>query len=328
MIISPVIFGKIRNTNFINKNNYQNYSAVNDTFVRTTSFGRRNSVYDDKSYTEFVKWAEATDFLSNAGEVADKTGKVLGSGYEGTTYSIPGTDRWVIKEYRRSNYIQQSLKKPKIEKINDISPDLNIGQFVAMVKLPINNFMSRQFYILKKQDGVSYGVPYKYRDDVNDITVKQHLQSLRKAAELPQSTYNKIIGDTDYITRIGYQIDCENPYNFMIDEETNSFNFVDIADKLYKKESQYAEVLYGLLDSGFAENFANSDRSDKEKLEAEELSSAICSKFITAMMKKKVQFSSGRYFEKILNSGVLNKVLGGTDSSDTTDKLRTLGLYS
>ena len=131
-----------------------NLSAVqNDAFIRTTSF--KGSDNDD-SFQAFKKWAEETDFLINAESIIEKKGKVLGCGFEGMTIGIPGNDKWVIKVIKRSNFSQQRTDKSEIFEIEDKLPDLNIGQMIAYVKMPVFEDSSRLFYILRRQKGNSY----------------------------------------------------------------------------------------------------------------------------------------------------------------------------
>ena len=325
MRISPVSINKI---NFIRNNQYnlkglQSKSNI-DSFTRTTTFGFSS----DKSFDAFNKWARETNFVENVQDIIDRTGTILGAGFEGTTYSIPGNEQWVIKQFNRSKVIPETLKKPEISRIKDISPDLNIGQFVATVKVPMNDRLAHHLYILKKQTGQSYGVPHTSRNEVNDSTVKLHLDSLNKLARMPMDTYRKLVDDISYVTQRGYKFDAGNPYNFMIDSAEKRVNFVDIADKLDDKSTtQYGDVLYALLDADFAENFKNSTRSDIEKRDAKIYSFLICSKFTAAMQEKKVKFSPSQNFTKVFTSDAFDYLLASTHEINKIKRLKELGLY-
>ncbi len=326
MNIRPIFSNQI-NVLYNNQNNNRVLSSKKnaDVFIKSTSFG---SSSDDKSFEAFSKWAQENNFTDNALEIIEKTGDVLGDGFEGTTYSIPGNEQWVIKQYKRANYVQQSLKKPEIKKISDISPDLNIGQAIASVKIPMNDRFASHFYVLKKQTGKSYGVPLSSKDFYTDATVQKHLDSLKKMSQLPISSYEKLLDDITYINKRGYKIDAGNPYNFMVDWENERVRFVDIADKLDDKRSrQYADVLFALLDGDYGRDFKFSDRPDNEKQQASISSKRICSKFLSTMIRKHLKFSFTPNFSKVLSSEALEATIGESNPDRKLEKLQELGLY-
>lgn len=326
MQIQPFFSCKINKLkNDFNNTKVLNREITNDTFVKSTSFGSNN---DDKSFEAFSQWAEKTNFTDKAIEIINETGKILGDGFEGTTYSIPNNEQWVIKQFKRTNYIQQSLKKPEIKKVKDISPDLNIGQIIASVKIPLNNRFAQHFYVLKKQTGESYGVPHSSKDIVSDSTSKKHIDSLRKMAQLPISTYEQLIDDITYINKRGYKIDADNPYNFMVDWNNKRINFVDIADKLEEKNAkQYGDVLFALLDADFGFNFNLSDRAKSEKDVAKLYSMQICSKFLSSMIRKHVKFDFSSNLSKLLVMQPFEQAIGFTRTDKKLEKLQELGLY-
>ena len=327
MQITP--FG-INSIKYISNNNNLNRTKMtqlsNDMFVRTTSFGNTNKT-DDKSFEKFEQWAKETEFTTYAPDIIARTGKILGSGFESKTYSIPRNNDWVIRQYNRSGMLNVPAEEPEIKKIEDISPELNVGQFVASVRLPINSRLSQQFYVLKRQSGESYGVSYSSRNDVNDQTTKTHINSLKKLADLPQESFDKLIKDIDYITKRGYKFECTDPGNFMIDSDAQSVNFLNIENKLGSVNSnQYGDVLFALLDGEFAIEFNKSDRNQSEKDTATRLSQQICSKFMIAMIRNNVQFDFTNQFQDVFNSKAFEAILGTTNYDDKIDKLIELGL--
>jgi hypothetical protein len=326
MNISPVIFTKVcNNNNFSNKNIFNN-SLKNDIFVRTTSFGKKESK-DDKSFEEFEKWAEETNFIDNALKMINETAPILGSGFEGTTYAIPGCDKWVMKEYKRASLLPEGLKRPRITKITDVSPKLNIGQFIASVKIPVGPSYSQQFYILKRQNGKSFGVPYSDRDTVSDFNVQKHKESLKELASFPIETYKKLLDDIEYVNNQGCELDCVNPYNFMVDSDKQTINFVDANDRRREKGIQYGDVLFALLDGDFAHSFNASNRPQSEKDEASKYSREICSKFLSSRIRKQAKFTPSEKFDKVYNSEIFNQAIGETDPDKKEDLMITLGLY-
>ncbi len=326
MNISPISCSKLNFNSYINKQNYNTKALDKDVFIKTTSFGS-SARKNDLSFEAFEEWAEETNFIDNALQMINETAPILGSGFEGTTYGIPGCDRWVMKEYKRSNLLCENLKKPRITKITDVSPDLNIGQFIASVKIPVSSNLTQNFYVLKRQQGKSYGVQYSERDFMCDSNATKHKESLKTLANFPQESYNKLLNDIEYINKQGYQLDCVNPYNFMIDTENQTINFVDANDRREEKGMQYGDVLFALLDGDFAKTYEMSDRPENEKEEVREYSSQICSKFLIAMSKKQAQFSPSEKFLKVYNSSTFEGVIGESDPVKKEDLMITLGLY-
>ena len=267
----------------------QPFLSVNRQYSQQT-FGCNDSS-DSKSFENFKRWANETNFLSNTKQILNNPSNLIGSGFEGKVYAIPNTENWVIKQYFRSNMIPVSKNTPDIELIPDISPELNIGQVIAKVNIPVGERYCETFFVHKKQNGKPIGVNTLLSKSVTDGTTKTHLESLELLANLPQESYKQLIDDIATISELGYKIDGTTPNNILLDSENKRINFVDIADKDPDKNSQYAEVLYCLLGASYGERFLESDRSDKEKTKAKQLSEMIIKKFKTSMNEKKAKFS-------------------------------------
>lgn len=309
------------NINF-KSNNHKLPQLKQDEFVRTT---QAKSI--DNSPEAFEHWAKETDFISRIDEITENPGNIIGSGFEGTTYTIPDCEEWVIKEYKRSTFTNFSTPSPKIIKIKDVTPDLNIGQFVALVRIPYGQNTTRNTYVLKKQTGKSYGVSYQDKDFVTTSTKSAHISSLKKLSEFPQTSFDKLIDDIDYITNQGYKFDCDNPYNYLLDSKNMSINFVDVADKLEENKTQFGEVLFALLDANYAKTFESSDLvSDDEKQQAYAYSKEICSKFLKAMVRKNHKFTASPYFDKVYNSKAFDGALGVKSADEKIDLMYKLGL--
>ncbi len=328
----------ITNLSTIKHNYFVNNKYTSDVFIKSPSFGSNIKVNENNSFEEFEKWAEETDFYSKAQKIIDETGEILGSGFEGITYSIPNNDKWVIKQYKRTHLVPGNYKEPKITQLVDNCPKLNIGQPIAQVILPMGGRYGNSFLVMKRQSGNSYGVEQSKRDYMFESSIEKHLSSLKQLSEFPQESFDKCIKDIEYITKQGYVLDCCNPYNFMIDDEKQSINFVDVSqrtnsskieyeevlhsllgdsfepdsidnvDEINCDETQYGEVLYALLDGPFGINFANKFPDyDEKKKEAIKYSEIITKKFINAMASNNVNFTNGPLFEEIIKSGILDK---------------------
>ena len=299
-----------------------------DVFERNISFGKENSDNSkDMSFESFKDWSDRTAFVTRVKDIADISGKILGSGFEGSTFEIPDSDKWVIKKYNRADIIPVSLSEPEIVKVEDISPELNIGQCIARINIPCGKNYSSVYYILKRQTGKSYGVPFSSSDEINEVNVNIHLKSLKSLSEMPQESFDKCISDIAYITERNYEIDCCNPYNFLIDEDRKSINFVDIIDRYNKESTQFGEVLFALLDGMFAINLEKNPSFTDEKIESALYSDKIISKYLKAMKKANVTFNEGKYFNKILSSKLLDRVLNAKSTDEKLQRLKGLGLF-
>lgn len=309
--INPIYTSSLKN-NVSSKMHMRSLSS--DVFVRNTSFsGNRN---DYNSYDKFSKWANDTDFLDKVDDIVSYKAKILGSGFEGITYEIPNTDKWIIKRFKRGDFIPNALESSKYTQITDISPKLNIGQSIARVETPAGPKYSNVYYVLKKQSGNSIGVAYSDSCNVCDLYTNSHIKSLKLLADSPQSTFDKCIENIDYVNSLGYEFDCSNPHNFMYDVKSKQINFVDINDLKQNENNQFGEVLYALLDGNYGIEFSKSDSDIKKKNEVEMLSSEIIKKFFNAMKKHNFKFENGIFFNILLNSTILDNVLGTSVLSD------------
>lgn len=304
----------------------KNVTYGSDFFIKNPSFLGYKNITDEKSYESFINWSNQTNFLSQVREIDERTGEILGYGFEGTTFGIPGTDNWVLKKYNRGNFVAIGNNEAKIIEIKDFSPKLNVGQTISRIEIPAGNKYSYIYYILKRQSGKSIGVPLYAAEDISDINIKSHLEALRTLAAAPQETFDKCIKDIEYITQQGYEFDCGNPYNFMFDRKKQAINFVDINDKLKDNNTQYGDVLYALLDGKFAINFNASDCDIETKETAKTLSYTIINKYVTAMKKANAKFSEGKFFTELLETDMLNNLLKSPSKEKKMTRLREMGL--
>ena len=317
-------FPCIKNINYsksCKERNYQVSFSSSDVFISST---QKNS----SDFDAFKSFATETNFLSNVRDIVESKGKVLGKGYEGIIYSIPNNDNWVIKEYKRANFLPIKNTEPKIIKVEDISPNLNIGQTIAKVEIPRGENYSSVYYILKRQQGESLGVGFEGDNDVDNLTIPIYLSSLEKVANMPLSSYDKLLKDVRYITDIGYEIDTTNPNNLMFDDKSQSINFVDINDKHNKSISQFGNVLFSLLGGFYYLKFENSNKpTDEDKLKAKELSIKIVENFFEAMKNAGYKFDFSYVFVDLFETDKFDSILGTGSKEDKIMNLHKLGLY-
>lgn len=270
------------------KKHFQTNAQIYDTFEKNISFGYAPQEY---SYEAFKDWATSTSFMDNAIKIINSPKRVLGSGFEGTTYEIPSNDTWVIKQYRIRQTPQQNSNEPSIEKCYDKSPSLNVGQKIAKVVIPELDNDSNVLYILKKQKGTSYGISFFDRDEITEKNIKRHISSLQTVADFPVETYKQLIMDIIEANDKGYRFDYLNPNNIMIDTEEQRINFVDVNDNNNEPETyQFGDILFALLDGAFAMIFNKSTAPQEDKDTAQILSQQIIDKYMTAMKECSVKF--------------------------------------
>ena len=282
--------------------NAVNFKAGNVSQPVTDTFERKNYKSDDYSFEAFKNWADKADFYSKAREIVEVNGKVLGSGFEGTTYEIPNCENWVIKSYKRSDFIRKSIEHPILSKLDDISPDLNIGQNVGIIEIPAGKSFSYRYYILKRQTGDTYGVKKEVCQNYSQENIDSHLSTLEKVLAMPYSTFEKCLKDTAYITSQGYEIDYENPANLMLDSSKQEIHFVDINDKLSDDSNQYSKVLFSLLDGFFGLNFNNQVENSEEVNKSNELLKEVSKKYFSAMKNANAKFTNDKALQELIHS--------------------------
>ncbi len=256
-------------------------------------FERKTPKTEDNSFNSFKNWAEQTNFGDKVVDIVERTGRIIGEGAEGCVYEIPDCENWVIKQYKRSYMLLSPVDSTKIEEVEDISPEVNIGQPVATIKIPLDKDYSFVYWILKKQNGKSCGVysfnPFEPTRSLSEYNINAHINSLKMLSDAPQETFNKCVKDAGYITSIGYLIDCGNSNNFLYDQNKKEINFVDINDE-YNGNNQYADVLSGLLGGEFGMFYNSNAEESPQKDSAYEMSKTIVKKYFAAMKANKVKF--------------------------------------
>ena len=168
-----------------------------DSFEKTTSF-KGNTESD---FFSFEKWAKESDLINKLDIYTSPNARVLGRGSEGIVYQIPNNDNWVIKQYRRAYLVPIANTEAKIYEVNDILPELNVGQHIARIEVPNGSQYSTIYHILKRQQGKPHSVEFAYSNIVNSSTIKIYLDSLKRLSELPQESFNNCVRDVQYITK-------------------------------------------------------------------------------------------------------------------------------
>ncbi len=306
-----------------------NNALTSDVFVKTTSFKGNDSKIDseDKSFKAFESWAQNSNFLNEIDEIVERTGKILGSGFEGEVIEIPNNENWVIKRFKRANMVPLAVEKPTITEIEDIAPKTNIGQAIAFVRVPVGKNYSKTYYILKRQTGKSLGINKASGNEVSEYNKKMHIESLRKLSSAPQSAYDKFVRDIKYVTKQGYMLDYINPNNLMYDDAKQEIHIVDVEDKLKENKNQYGEMLFCLLDSEFSDRYMTDAEESGEKEEVRQLTKDIIDKYFEAMHKNGFKFDDSNMLKILLESEVLDRNVAGKNTDEKLETLMSMGLY-
>ncbi len=299
--------------------------------INSDIFEKRTNFKPDYSYEAFKKWADETGFASKAEDVVEKSGKLLGRGFEGSVFEIPDCDNWVIKLYNRAKYIRNPIKEPEFIKTDDILPDLNIGQPVGILNIPAGENYSRKCWILKKQKGKQLGVSInidRHSENIlNNSYVARHINSLQKLSDAPQSTFDKFVNDVNYINSNGLFIDCGNENNFLFDDENQSINFVDIIDR-YNGEKQFSEALYAISGGKFGLYYNWFCPECPQKDEACKMSKIIIKKYCNAMKNNNFQFNEHDEIFDLLNASFSNPNTADKNKSKFIEILKQHNLYA
>lgn len=312
-----------------------------DTFVKTTSF-KGGEVEQSNN---FISWAQENNFLDGTlQEVLSNPENKLGSGFSHSVYSIPNNDNYVL---RMGNYIQNAqldFSKATLKDTEDKKLNVKIGQKVAEIQVPTVSNFPYTIEVLQKQKGKSLGNPpaeavYTESGSLRegeapyeDYGRKVHYaQSISDVAQMPVSSYEKLISDVIKASEAGYSLDHLNSNNLLVDAENNAINLIDM-DKSSGK-ANLGNLLYALTNisyfSTFTSEYDNSPMGKEEIDKAFVDSIQIISKFMEAMknMGLKLNRDESSYeFIKLFTSAPFTFYCRTFGDSEKWDKLKQMGL--
>lgn len=170
---------------------------------------------------------------------------LIGHGGSADVYKIPGVDKYVLRAIRgrkKGDEITGELKE-----VEDVFPELNIGQAVGKIA-------EEGIYFLRMQKGIPAGVPHgaiRRKGENSDPIYEDHL---KRASEMPQSAYDEFARMLLVINERDYQFDPSKANNVLIDVDSGKFNLVDInprgKDSTYK--NSMADMAITLMDNSYA----------------------------------------------------------------------------
>lgn len=294
---NPISIIKLQNSQAISKP--VSMGLKNDVFVRSTN----NVSFKGSENHTFSEWAKENNFIENLEEILSNDENRIGKGFSHSAFAIPNCDEYIL----RTSSLNQKLKysEAKIIDTEDKNLDVNIGQEVAMIEIPTEDFFPVKIEVLKKQKGKSIGVPPSqaiYVEETGELRKgelpyeakerkKHYAKTIHQVAQLPVDAYEKLLADIESAAKAGYKFDHLNSNNLLVDEENSSINLIDM-DKA-KIPVNYGNVLYALTNINYLSTFTSS--YDDNPMSQEAMTQAvgdtidIIDKFMQAMQNKNLK---------------------------------------
>lgn len=162
-------------------------------------------------------------------EITSDESNKIGEGSTKTVYEIKGTD-----------YVVGKIKGKEREKGAAIKPEENYLTKYNFARPIANN--GSDLIVMKKVNGKSHSIPdygiryYGLVNGTKPITRDDALQfmgQLDKIKDYPIESFIDMAEKMAYLSDNGFKADNINPNNILVDEETKSFNIIDLfPDKL------------------------------------------------------------------------------------------------
>ena len=307
----------------------------------------QNSEAKKTAEMSFSEWADKTDFVKALMPSillnADKY--KIGSGFSHTTYKIPGNDNYILRTINSTNIRDLDLFSGTMMDTEDKNLKINIGQKVADIMFKTNSGLPVFMEVLKKQEGTPIGVTNprtlynEYTGELREGAVpyeaperkEQYSASLKKLANMPLRTYEKLINDIKTASEAGYTFDHYNSNNLLLDEKKERINLIDMEPS--KVDVNYGNVLYALTNIQYFPTYASktdSNPTPKHDVEkAIENTIAITQKFMLAMKTQNVKFSganSSVEFNEFLRSYPIARYIGEYSSSKAYEYFKSHGV--
>ena len=272
----------IQKTSLYSMKTYNTKNLSNDTFIKTASFGKTN---EDISFKDFDKWARESKFKRHARNIVDDPYNYKGKDYQGDIYTIPDCDRWIIKKHHSTNLMPLLVKETTYTEVDDVLPNINIGQAIASLRIPLTPRITEHYYVHKAPVGGKLGIHQALMRNINSNTSRMHIESLSQVANLEQESFDELVQNIKVISDTGYSFNGKQPNNLYLDTQTKRITLSGLIQNNRDKKAQFSEVLYALLGADFAERFGSSHRPNEEKKQANRYSNAICAKFLIARLR-------------------------------------------
>lgn len=297
---------------------------------------------------KFIQWADETGFIGEGKlKEALKPKNLIGVGFEHAVYHIPGNEDYVLRIPRNyylhtqetdfSNYHIQDTADPELTR--------NCGQQAALIsdKETSGIQLSPSIEVLIKQKGYANGNPPPealYHEDgrlreeafpYEDNSRKTHFaHCLKTLAEMPDETYDLLIEDLIVSGEAGYKFDHLNSNNFLIDENTQKINIIDMGKTVKPHKDRFGNTLYALTNIEFLEEYLRKD-SGYEPENPNEINKTIgnmitvMEKYTKAVKNHYQKYNKNSYeFHKLLNNLVSSFWLKTNSYEEKLEKLKQM----
>lgn len=267
--------------------------------TKNISFKGVNSLSSNQaSASKFIKFSKEYNLLDKIPSILVED-NIIGHGNEHTVYAIPNNEEYVLRTPSSFDLSKIKNKELKIEATED-NLDINIGQKVGQIK--VKNEFSATIEILKKQKGKPIGNPpptavfneytRKLRSGEieyeSPIRKEKFANSIKTLANLPISSYEKLIDDYKKAADAGYFFDHLNSNNLLVDEENQTICFIDMSKR--KDKPNFGNLLSALTNSCYLDtyisNYDDYPVSNDEKNMAIKNTITIINKYLEAMKNK------------------------------------------
>lgn len=332
---------------------YLNKALEGDTFTKTNEEINQEQLRRETP-NDFITWSKRTKFVPNGIKAALHPDNLIGEGFDHSAYKIPGNDDYVLRIKNSYYELTQDIdySNYKIVDTRDMKLDCNIGQQVALLvdeKTPLDPRVMPhpRIEILKKQKGYANGNPSPralYIEGTGQLrraglvpyeanSRKEHYAKCMKAlAEMPDSTYDQLIDDLLIAGEACYKFDTENSNNFLIDEENQRINLIDMSPTSKPHKDRFGNTLYALINAEFLDHYISSDSGYVPKDPEEKNNTVInvltiMDKYTQAMRRKLQKYNLNSFqFHMLLNRAIGSFWLKTWDSQEKIQKLRDMGV--
>lgn len=301
---------------------------------------------------DFIKWAEETDFINTGLKEVLMPENFIGEGFKHAAYKIPSNDNYVLRVPRdfRIRTSDIDFSDYKIENTWDSELTRNCGQQVALLDVKNRAVDDRrpQIEVLLKQNGYPNSNPSpmalklnEYSDELrpgvlsyeDDLRKKHFARCMKALAEMPDETYDLLIEDLIVAGEAGYKFDHNNSNNFLIDEENQKINIIDMESTVKPHKDRFGNTLSALVNAEFFTTYFNSCSSyskdhNEEQYETFENIVTVLDKYTRALQRNHQKFNASSYssYVSLLTSGPASFWLQTWDINEKLQKLSDMGV--
>ncbi len=205
-------------------------NASVDTFVRTEKPNAKK-IDDNQTYDEFKRWAINSGYFTENNPTSIPALTLIDNSDKYRTYEMQGTNKWVLKKLKNAEIIPGSHTKTVIQKVKDVIPDINIGQTIARVEIPINESYSSLYFINKRLNGHPVALPnesYKRYDLCKKEDIETFKQNIELISKAPQEAYDTLLRNALILIAKNYKLDTNNPENIIYDPDKKEFHIKNV----------------------------------------------------------------------------------------------------